>query len=276
MGDGADVVRQRMGKSVREDVDLGKNLRKKLEKEFKDVRVTRKDVADDLLPQAEDGLERHSGEPGEPTKRIELLHDFEKTALEDQKSGKKMVIITDPEVAAPFPYSDTKLRPEAPPFTPECVSPSPELAAYGEPENDSSCFVNVDLKLPAQEEEREKVFPAESEISPLKITPITNDDTEIIEDVRLKPFSLTAPPQLQKSTPNIEISETVDKDDPIVAVRPTTSTAGASETRETPIVSGRERVNFLSPAFFLGNKTQIIVLVASIIVCVILVIFVLV
>lgn len=101
-----------------------------------------------------------------------------------------------PESEVRFPYADTKLRPEAPPFTPECVSPNPE-PAFGEPDTDNSCFVNVDLKPDTQEDE---LLPG-VEIPGLVKQPRDNE----IKDGRLKPFSITSIPQIKKPLPDIEI-----------------------------------------------------------------------
>lgn len=175
------------------------------------------------------------------------------------------VIETD---VVPFPYADTKLRPEAPPFTPECVSPDPDER------EGSSCFVNVDLKLAAREEEG--VF-HDAERAPA-----------IIVDQRLaleldKETSLAKPssPDVEATVKNsrslasTDLPERVCLFQEFALVEEDTIAAAVATCprRESP---RGDSVSVLSPAFFMGNKTRIIILLASVAICIILVIFILV
>lgn len=96
-----------------------------------------------------------------------------------------------PEVGN-FPYLRTKLRPDAPPFTPECVTPVGGIS-YREPEVEETHFVNVDLR------------PQIVQLIPEQEGLIVPESFKEIKDPALKPFSLTSTPLLNKHIPKVAV-----------------------------------------------------------------------
>ena len=212
--------------------------------------------------------------------------------------------LTDPLLCVPpraqlaipggFAYSETKLRPDAPAFTPESLTRcGPGARGIGEitdsvcgeptiahqPEIDDSCFVNIELDSSLVEDvdvpqPKRKRF---SVSHPTEPKAFIRDSRDPIKEPGLKPFSLT--PRLKRSGPRIQASEDSIQDNnesgPIAAVSDAIEpeiTQDGPATGEPQIARGRWRI--FRTSFFIANKIQIAVLIASITICCIIIIYV--
>ena len=101
-------------------------------------------------------------------------------------------LFQEPEVGN-YCYMRTTLRPDAPPFTPECVTPVGEIS-YREPEVEEPGFVNVDLRS-----QDDQLIPEPEGL-------IVPQSLKEIKDPALKPFSLTSTPLLKKHVPKVQVT----------------------------------------------------------------------
>ncbi|XP_024944123.1 uncharacterized protein LOC112494862 isoform X2 [Cephus cinctus] len=223
--------------------DLEKNL-KDLEQNFKDT----KDLvySDDVKNQVKDDIERPIGEPEDTTKILitELI------SQEDDNLTEITEIVE--SKAPPFKYAETKLRPDAPPFTPECIEPISDVL-YVDPETTNGSFVNVDLSS-----FDDQVIP----LSELPASSRTLKDLRDSKEQRLKPFSLTSSSNSKKVCANTEIPTTQNAQ-AVVSVT-TQKVTGEEEVTSPPQRIINRRPAIFSANFLFGNKTQIAVLLSSI------------
>ena len=97
----------------------------------------------------------------------------------------------EPEVTN-FSYIKTKLRPDAPPFTPESIIPA-GMVSHREPEIEELNFVNVDIRS----QDDQLIVEPEDIVVPQAL--------KEIKDSTLKPFSLTSTPLIKKNAPKVQI-----------------------------------------------------------------------
>ncbi|XP_033228746.1 uncharacterized protein LOC117180379 [Belonocnema kinseyi] len=202
------------------------------------------------LPNKKHVRETPSGEPGEDKlQNPEVLHteNIPQVVIAE-------AISQEPEVGN-FSYMRTKLRPDAPPFTLERVTPIGDIS-YREPDVEETRFVIVDLR------------PQIVQLIPEKEGLIASHSFKEPKDPALKPFSLTSTPLLNKHVPKVTVPA-VEEEGAVISIPTNEPPTGEATAMPFPNQSRNFVMNFL-----LRNRIQIAVIMASLVICAILIVYV--